>query len=242
MAANSEQRLVHCKNGSISYWLIRKPVKNINLRIKSDGSVLISADNKVPLEAVDRFVEQKQSYILTAVAEYKEKKQYSQDNPKKYVSGENYELLGKSLRLKVEESQEETVYSDGIYIFLNIRDRNDICRKRSMMTKWLEDYRTAVFKNIIDEKYPIFCKYGVPYPELKVRHMISQWGTCQHQKGIITLNSRLIEAPRNCIEYVVIHEFVHFIYPNHSKQFWDFVTMLMPDWRERKKELELQLR
>lgn len=68
--------------------------------------------------------------------------------------------------------------------------------------------------------------------------MMSQWGACQPQKGAITLNSRLIEKPRNCIEYVVLHEFVHFIYPNHSRQFWNFVTMMMPDWKERKKELE----
>jgi len=64
------------------------------------------------------------------------------------------------------------------------------------------------------------------------------WGSCQPEKGVITLNSKLIAAPRNCIEYVVLHEFVHFIYSSHSKQFYEFVAMLMPDWKERKSELE----
>jgi predicted metal-dependent hydrolase len=58
------------------------------------------------------------------------------------------------------------------------------------------------------------------------------------KKGIITLNKRLLEAPRNCIEYVVMHEFCHFIHPNHSKHFYGFLSMLMPDWKERKKLLE----
>ncbi|OYP38116.1 metal-dependent hydrolase [Lachnotalea glycerini] len=57
----------------------------------------------------------------------------------------------------------------------------------------------------------------------------------------MSLNSKLIEAPRNCIEYVVLHEFTHFIHPNHSKKFYDFVAMLMPDWKERKMELEKRL-
>ena len=68
--------------------------------------------------------------------------------------------------------------------------------------------------------------------------MTSRWGSCQTVKGIITLNSKLIEKPLRCIEYVVLHEFAHFIHPNHSKEFYDFVASLMPDWKERKIELE----
>ena len=58
------------------------------------------------------------------------------------------------------------------------------------------------------------------------------------RKGIITLNKRLLEAPRYCIEYVVMHEFCHFIHPDHSKHFYAFLTMLMPDWKERKRILD----
>ena len=68
--------------------------------------------------------------------------------------------------------------------------------------------------------------------------METRWGSCLAKKGIITLNKQLLEAPRNCIEYVVMHEFCHFIHQNHSKHFYDFLTILMPDWKERKKLLE----
>ena len=77
----------------------------------------------------------------------------------------------------------------------------------------------------------------MPYPELKIRYMTARWGSCQPQKGIITLNSQLIEKPRRCMEYVVLHEFAHFIHPNHSKDFYTLVESLMPDWKERKWEL-----
>jgi predicted metal-dependent hydrolase len=68
--------------------------------------------------------------------------------------------------------------------------------------------------------------------------MTSRWGSCQPKRGTITLNKRLIETPRSCIEYVVMHEFVHFRQPNHSKNFYDLLGVLMPDWNERKATLE----
>ena len=238
MATKIQQRQVSCENGVISYQLTRKKVKNVNVRIKQDGSVLVSANSRVPVTFIDDFIRQKQEFILSALAKFEEKRELHQDTPKNYISGENYTLLGKSLRLKVEESKNEEVYTDGIYIFLKVKDKDNFRHKEIMMTKWLKEYQMTVFQELILQTYAMFRKYDVPFPTLKIRTMKTIWGSCQPQKGIITLNSRLIEAPRNSIEYVVVHEFAHFIHPNHSKQFWNFVTMMMPDWKERKKGLE----
>ena len=238
MEINIEQRWVNCEDGKISYSLTRKPVKNVNLRVKSDGRVLVSANNSVPTEFIDAFIKQKQKYIISALAKFEEKRRLMKEIPKRYVSGENYTLLGKNLRLKVEEAKEETVCTDGIYIFLRVKDKNNFRHKEIMIDRWLKEYQMMIFKELVDEKYALFQKYNVPYPELRVRYMTSRWGSCQPKRGIITLNSQLIKVPRNCIEYVVLHEFAHYIHPNHSRQFWDFVSMMMPDWKERKKELE----
>ena len=241
MRLNPEQRVVHCEDGDIPYLLTRKPVKNVNLRIKPEGEVLVSANNSVPTDFIDAFIEKKQRYIFSVLSKYEEKKKLFQAVPKRYVSGESYDLLGKNLRLKVEANKEENVYTDGVYIFLKVKDKDDFRHKEIMMSKWLKQYQTTVFEELLQEKYLLFEKYGVTYPILKIRNMTSRWGSCQPKKGIITLNSKLIEAPRNCIEYVILHEFVHFIHPNHSRQFWDFVAMMMPDWKERKEELEKRI-
>ncbi|MCR4803397.1 MAG: M48 family metallopeptidase [Lachnospiraceae bacterium] len=238
MRLNPEQRVVHCENGDILYMLTRKPVKNVNLRIKPEGQVLVSANDSVPIEFIDAFIEKKQRYIFSILSRCEEKKKLVQAVPKRYVSGESYDLLGKSLRLKVEANKDEIVYTDGVYIFLRVKDKDDFRHKEIMMSKWLKQYQTTVFEELLQEKYLLFEKYGVPYPILKIRNMTSRWGSCQPKKGIITLNSKLIEAPKNCIEYVILHELVHFIHPNHSRQFWNFVAMMMPDWKERKVELE----
>ena len=238
MSLNPEQRVVHCEDGDIPYLLTRKSVKNVNLRIKPEGEVLVSASNSVPTDFIDAFIEKKQRYIFSVLSRYEEKKKLFQAVPKRYVSGESYDLLGKSLRLKVEANKEEIVYTDGVYIFLKVKDKDDFRHKENMMSKWLKQYQMTVFEELLQEKYLLFEKYGVTYPTLKIRNMTSRWGSCQPKKGIITLNSKLIEAPRNCIEYVILHELVHFIHPNHSRHFWDFVAMMMPDWKERKEELE----
>lgn len=241
MRLNPEQRVVHCEDGDIPYLLTRKPVKNVNLRIKPEGEVLVSANNSVPTDFIDAFIEKKQRYIFSVLSRYEEKKKLFQAVPKRYVSGESYDLLGKSLRLKVEANKEENVYTDGVYIFLKVKDKDDFRHKEIMMSKWLKQYQTTVFEELLQKKYLLFEKYGVTYPTLKIRNMTSRWGSCQPKKGIITLNSKLIEAPRNCIEYVILHELVHFIHPNHSRQFWDFVAMMMTDWKERKEELEKRI-
>lgn len=241
MPKTEEQRIVHCENGNIQYRLIRKQVKNVNLRIKPDGRVLVSANRRVPIRFIDGFIVQKQNYILSAIARYAEKRSMVEDIPKQYVSGESYELLGRRFALKVEEAKAEDVYIDGDAIVLKVKNKEDVRHKETMMSKWLKKYQTEVFGELIHETYELFQEYGVPYPELKVRHMTASWGSCQPKKGVITLNSRLIAAPKTCIEYVIVHEFAHFIHPNHSRQFWDVVTMIMPDWKERKAELRKQL-
>ena len=97
------------------------------------------------------------------------------------------------------------------------------------MVRFLDQQCKDQFGEIMAEIYPLFQKYGVAQPTLRIRDMDTRWGSCLSKKGIITLNKRLLEAPRSCIEYVVMHEFCHFIHPNHSKQFYGFLAMLMPE-------------
>ena len=158
--------------------------------------------------------------------------------PKRYVSGETFLIQGHGLRLIVSQTSRDTITSDGIYIYLNTKDTGDFNRKQRMVTKFLDGQCHSVYSEILNELYPLFRKYGVQMPVLRIRDMETRWGSCLVRKGIITLNKRLLEAPRNCIEYVVLHELCHFIHPNHSKQFYGFLTMLMPDWKERKTILD----
>ncbi len=231
------KRSVVAEGREICYSLERKDVKNLNLRVRKDGSVFVSANELVSLEEIDKFIYSKASYIIKAMDHFSEIQQY-RPKPKQYISGESFCIQGRGLRLQVSQSSKNMISTDGIYIFLKVTDLNDYKKKRRLVTRFLDQQCKTVFTEILDELYPIFKKYDVARPSLRIRDMETRWGSCLPKKCIITINKRLLEAPRNCIEYVVMHELCHLMHPNHSKHFYAFLSMLMPDWKERKKILE----
>ena len=115
-----------------------------------------------------------------------------------------------------------------------IPDKTNQLNKQKVLEQWMKNFAKEMFEKISQEIYPLFQPYGVKYPLIKTRVMRARWGSCHYNKGTIVLNTRLIEAPRSSIEYVVLHEYAHFIHPNHSKAFYGLVESFMPDWKERK--------
>jgi predicted metal-dependent hydrolase len=220
----------------ITYDLERKSVKNINLRIRSDGSVYVSVNPKVANSVITGFLIKKADYIVAALDKYEELRRYA-DGERSFCSGESFRYLGKELRLVVSQGRNQ-VYIDGIHLYLTVTDTTDKELKQKLIRKWYDVECNALFPAIVNEIYPVFRKYGVPEPRLSLREMTSRWGSCRPKRGTITLNKRLIETPRICIEYVVMHELVHFRQPNHSKNFYNLLSTLMPDWNERKAILE----
>jgi hypothetical protein len=67
--------------------------------------------------------------------------------------------------------------------------------------------------------------------------MARRWGSCS-ENGTLLLNSQLVKAPTQCIDYVIVHELCHTMHFNHSKSFYELLTRVMPDWPERKRRLE----
>ena len=230
-------RTVEADGNAISYTLERKPVKNINLRIRADQCVYVSAPKDVAAKMVDAFVVEKSAYILRALKKFKDKNRetVSENN---FVNGETVKFLGRNLRLKIKNASRSKVESDESYVTLYVKDVQDADLKKRVLETWLrkkcKDEITAICKKV----YPQVKKYGVAFPEIQLREMVSRWGSCSPKKGFMTFNTALIAMPVSCIEYVVTHEFTHFLYPNHSKKFYQQLATFMPDWEERKKRLE----
>lgn len=219
------------------YTLARKRVKNINLRIHPDGTLYVSASPSVSVKAIEKFLDLKREYIQKALANFSEKRKW-EITEKKYVSGESFYLLGRQLRLAVKESKQNHIEEDGVYLTLECINPDNFALKKRLLEKFFEQECHKIFSALVDKQYPHFQKYGINYPSLKIRKMKSRWGSCVPLKKQITLNSALIHFSERCIEYVIIHEFCHFHYQNHSKDFYSLMTVLMPDWKKRKKELD----
>jgi len=222
---------------TISYVLTRKQVKYINLRIKSNGEVAVSAHRRVPAAHVDKVVGSKAPFILEALERVEKRREETGDQPHNYETGEIFRLLGRDYTLVVEEAGREEIFFRGDSLVLRTKWPDHYPHKKNMMEKWMRFFTRKTFSEIIDWAYPQFIPYGAPYPVWTVRSMTSRWGSCQPQTGKITLNSKLIFYPKEAIEYVVVHEFAHFAHPDHSKAFWALVAEIMPDYKERKKLL-----
>lgn len=230
-------KTVNLNGRETSYILEHKDVKNINIRIKADQSIYVSADFCVTDDVIEEFIKSKADYILKSLDHYADIAKYA-PKPKQYIDGESFRILGHDRRLKVVQGKRNVVESDESYITLIVKDVTNFDLKKKIMDKWLKNYCKEVLLAVCESVYPKFQKYGIEFPELRFRTMVSRWGSCQPKRKILTFNIALIEAPLSCIEYVVTHEFTHFLQPNHSKKFYNQLAMFMPDWQERKKVLE----
>ncbi len=230
------------QNQLVNYELIRKNVKNINMRIRADGSITISASPRVPTSIIEAFLSSRADYILHHLSRFSAQKENSAPQIHEYINGEKFDLLGRTLNLKVIENSVESVNVVGDELILNVKNTSDTHRKEKLISNFYSEECKIIFERICTDLYKTFVEYNVPVPRIKIKPLKSRWGSCAPQKGIITLNKHLIKHPESCIEYVAMHEFCHFIHPNHSKQFYQFFASLMPDWKERKKLLESTIR
>ena len=218
----------------IIYDFQRKRVKNINLRIKPDMSVYVSAPARVSIAEVESFMRLKSDFILTALDKF-EAKGASNELPQ-YENGDLVRILGRDYPLTVAESGRNSASFDGNALILCVKDPADLELKRKTLDKWLKIKCREVIEESCKRIYPAFEARGVKYPEIRIRTMKSKWGSCMPQKGVLTINTNLIAAPRECVDYVVAHEFNHFLHPDHSAAFYADLAMVIPRWKQLRKE------
>ena len=224
-------------NKEIEFELYRKPVKNINLNVKPDLSIMVSANDDVPIDYIMKFVKGKGTWIIKQL-NYFNKTLPEHYGKKEYVNGESFKYLGKQYRLKVYESKDEYVKYYRGFIEMYIKDKSDLKRKEILILNWYKERRKIVFQEILKKVFPVIEKYGIKKPKIDIRTMKVRWGSCIKEKQTILLNSELIKAPKYCIQYVILHELIHFKYDNHNNDFKELLTALMPDWKKRKAVLD----
>jgi len=221
----------------ITVTLIRKPVKNLNLNVRPDMTVMVSANPSITEERIREFVLKKAEWILKQLR-YFEGYQQPEKEEKEYVSGESFKYLGRQYRLKVYRAKQDLIryYRGRIELFTTQPENHK--KKKHMITAWYKVRSQKKFSQSLERMYPVMKKYGVDKPTLKIRQMKTRWGSYLKKDHAIILNSDLIKAPTFCIDYVVLHELIHFIRRKHDKEFLLFMTALMPDWQERKRILD----
>lgn len=226
------------KNKTVEIELVRKDVKNINLTIRPDFSITISANPSIDNEVILDYINKRSSWLLQRIGKYQQTKSENIIDHE-YVSGESFKYLGKQYRLLVEftSSTERVVLSDG-YLKLYVREKRKTATKARLIDDWYRDNALSMFRESLQRMYPLVSDSVIEVPSLAFKIMKKRWGSCLRSKRMILLNLELIKAPKFCIDYVMLHELVHFTHKNHDSRFYETITVMMPDWKERKAILD----
>ena len=218
------KKVVQCRKYPITYTLVTKQVKNINMRISSKGEVVVSANPFVPMDKIDDFVSSKVSWIVKHQNSMQERSQKSMIDDKHII------LFGNSLKIRKTTGKYNHVSYDKDTLYVQCREQAD---PEKVIRQFLDKLCRDVFLDIATLTFRSLSDYHLEFPDVKIRDMKSRWGSCTPAKNSITLNRKLIHYPFELIEYVVLHEFVHFIQPNHSKAFYNIIENYMPDYKTR---------
>lgn len=224
-------------NGQVSVQIIRKRIRNVHLKVFRSLEVVLSVPIAVPNDWIDSFLDGHIEWIDSQITKYKRASGYN--NLFNIRSGSSTQLLGKDVRIYKEASLSTRVELDEKKVCIFLKDTSDEELAQRLFDEWWRNTANDIFQTELEKLYrKIFKKYGLNQPRILVRKMKTLWGSCTPKKDKITLNEYLLKADIRCIQYVILHELTHLIYPNHSKEFYDFLTIHMPDWKERKKQLD----
>lgn len=200
----------------IDYKVIRKDNKNLYFRFDENCVLVITAPRFISLDEVKNLITKNSSAILKMYEETLQKKE--RDSLFWYL-GNSYEVT-----------------FDNRVTDIEILDNTITCHDETALDKFYQDECLRVFEEEIE-----ICKKcfkNLPEFSLKIRKMRTRWGVCNTRRHIITLNSELLKKDVSLIDYVIVHEMAHFYEGNHGKHFWEIVSMVIPDYKERRKKLK----
>lgn len=230
-----ELSFVEIGEEKIYFYIQRKRIKNMYLKVNKNSDVTVTMPKRLAPNVAKEFVKQKSNWIK------KQLKKYNEIAERKelltFENGGKVYLLGKQYEIKIIGNTTNNIQIVDKYFEIHIKEKyiNEKSYIKNFYEKWLKDYSLDIYRQLVLNYQKSLSKYGIGVPEIKIRKMKSKWGCCIPLKNRVIFNLSLIKAPLSCVEYVVLHELSHFRYQNHSKNFYNFISIFMPDWKFRRK-------
>jgi predicted metal-dependent hydrolase len=234
-AAGSERHVVTWARERLEFTLRRSDRRTLGITVRPDLSVLVAAPRSPNVEAVLERVRKRARWIRKQQRFFSEF--LPQVPPRRYVSGETHQYLGRQYRLKVIQSEACGVKLKGRFIWVHTQNRNDAAQVRRLVQRWYLMRAEERLTRSFDEGVRRLGKRLDIVPQMRLRRMPKRWGSWT-RRGLIWLNPELVKAPTACIDYVVAHELCHLVHGHHGRAFYDLLRRLMPDWEMRKARLE----
>ena len=211
----------------IEYTLVRNRRKTASIYIERDGKISVLVPEKLTNRQIEDLLEGKRKWIYRNLAEWQDLN--ARRVQRDYVNGEGFLYLGRSYRLKlVSDLDEPLMLKDGYFC---LRANNGSIPSADAAFKTF--YREKGLVRIPPRVDYFKAKMDVEPKSIKVIELKHRWASCSWG-GNLNFHWKCMMAPLTIIDYIVVHELAHLIYPNHTAAFWNQVDKVMPDYQERK--------
>jgi hypothetical protein len=219
--------------GEMAVQVERKGVKNVHLSVyPPKGRVKIVAPERMAIDTIRLFAISKLGWIKSQQVKFTNQER---EAGREYTSRESHYFLGQRYLLNViEKDAPPKVVRRARTLDLYIRPGTSPEKREDVLLGW---YRSEL-KAIVEKQVAHWEKrLKVSVANFGIKVMKTKWGSCNIERRRIWLNLELAKKPLDCIEYIVVHEMVHLLERNHGKRFQDLMTKFLPDWRDRRAEL-----
>lgn len=223
--------IIH-KEKEISFNIIYRKRKTLSLEIKQDGTINVLSPNGVDRNFIINAVKDKGDWILKKLEELKIKNKLERN----YETGDMFMYLGKEYKLQVVVDKTVTradVKLKGEFITITVNSNNKEYIKQNLKL-WFADETLKIVKDRVNY-YSKYFKDKVR--AIKIKDQKTRWASCTYKNEIL-FNLRCSMAPIEIIDYVVVHEMCHMEHRNHSKDFYNAVGKIIPDYKEKIKWLK----
>jgi predicted metal-dependent hydrolase len=211
----------------------RKNIKNVHLSVyPPNGVVRMSAPLRMSDETQRVFLVAKVGWIRS---QQKKLQEAQRETAREYIDRESHYLWGARLLLKVEEeAAPANVEIKSRQLILRIRPGSTLESREAVVHAWYRDQVRGAAEPLITKWEK---KLNVRANSLFIQKMKTKWGSCNPSKKSIRLNTELAKKPKECLEYIVVHELVHLLIPSHNAKFQELMDTNLPNWRALRSQL-----
>ena len=213
--------------GDIAVDVVLKDIKNVHLSVYPPaGRVRISAPSRMSLDTIRVFAISKLDWIRQQQAKLRDQER---ETPREYLDRESHYIWGKRYLLRViERDQGPAVALKHSRMILTVRAGTDDAAKEAIVAQWYREQIKAVAPELIANWETIL---GVSVNRVFVQRMKTKWGSCNPRACTIRLNTELAKKPKECLEYIIVHEMVHLLEETHNARFVALMDQFMPKWQ-----------
>jgi predicted metal-dependent hydrolase len=210
--------------GDLLIEVVFKDIKNVHLSVyPPTGRVRIAAPVRMSLETIRLFAISKLGWIRQQQRKLREQER---EPAREYLDRESHYVWGKRYLLEViEQDLAPSVQLRHNKLVLQVRPNTGEEKRQEIMESWYREQVKNVVPVLLGKWEPLL---NVSVARIFVRRMRTRWGSCNPQTHSIRLNTDLAKKPRECLEYILVHEMLHLLQPTHNARFVALMDQFMP--------------